>query len=221
MKQFLKEMPIHIATILMISLLSLVIVKNLIFGIISSIINLSISIFILYLYYKKEQKSDEEISCKRFLSSLFSLIETDHSFSNAYSYSSRYLLGYKDILPEEEFIEKGAAINLYGYEPYLKKLIDDHKESIEHIYDYHNLINQLEEEIFLQEKKLSRSKVDLKNSLLFISFFMILITSFFFFFKGLGEVLSNNIYYILSAVITSFITPIALFINYTNIKEDR
>lgn len=160
--QFVKAKFLYLLEILLIGVFILFIIKKMPIAIILMIVHLLLSTYLLYRIYKKEKECNKKDSYLEFFSSLLSNVNHNLSFEKSYELSSKYLIGYHEIEPLDQFLDRSEFSYLKDYEEYCLQLLQDEKEKKVHLKNYHLLINKLEMDITTR-KKTSRTINSLFN----------------------------------------------------------
>lgn len=216
MKQskFLKNQIRSILIISIASLFSAFLNSKLILGIISFLISLIASIVILSKIDKKEDNAKRKTAVYSFLISFWDGLFVGKSAPLAYESAIKYLTGYQDLIPYDEFIESSEKIEAFEYNNELKETCMKEKENESHLPDYLPLINEAKNKCNQTETTICKELNSIQRTLFILSMVLLGFVIIFRLSQNLKTYLSTNTYCIVCAFLFSLMIP--SFLYFTN-----
>ena len=157
------------------------------------------------------------ISAYSFFSALLDGVQNQSNGKTSYDAATKYLVSYQDIPPYEELLQE-CTINVFKYDQYLRFFLEKENQNEVHLYNYHSLIQSVEEDISKIESNLTTLRIRFRIILIFmilILFAFVVTTSF----LPMAQLYNNLLYLISTIVIFGFSLPLVFLLHYLFIKD--
>lgn len=212
-KTFLRENYKELSLVFIASISLSFIPKELVYGIVATIICFAFSIYGVRQNWKKKKQNQKKRAKRSFLSSFFHSLDDDMSGKQSYEKACRYLVGYEETKPYDELFASPDLYNFGEDQQYFSYALEKDSEQKVHLMDYRLLTHNLDQILDKEEAFTKKAEKTFLVFLIVDCFSLLLLATIFSIFPNLKEECSSLIFQVLGMLCLSFFLPCFLLLS--------